>query len=430
MTAGPGSSGAAGPVGSLLAVMAQPGLLTGQGASAPLPGVLRFTSALARAGATAVVGPACPRCGRQRPLSGLAGGLRICGGCHGKARPVRCGRCGKVSPVARRNDGGQPICQSCRPGPGLACGICGSAGESRIGISRATGTPLCNRCRKRWATCSRWLNPDPAFWKRCASCRKTWQLSTAGCTRCRLDQKLRKLLTPPGGTIAPELDRLREALVRVDRPDYMLDRVHKPHVRPVLRSIASGQATTHEALDVLPPGGTLDHARALMVATGVLPDRDKRLTAREQWISQAIAGLADPVHRRVRPQADLDQWLAGTSALRARSANFVHWAASHRHASRLTAPATRWAGPSGPLGQDALAQRLHAIGISPRQGRSTALLALAAEVPAAILAKTLATHVQVAIQWQKISAGDWTAYAADVSRRSSINPGPAAEAGP
>ncbi|HEX5293093.1 MAG TPA: hypothetical protein VFX25_29830 [Streptosporangiaceae bacterium] len=49
-----------------------------------------------------------------------------------------------------------------------------------------------------------------------------------------------------------------------------------------------------------------------------------------------------------------------------------------------------------------------------------ALLTLAAEVPAAILAKTLGIHVQVAIQWQKISAGDWTAYAADISRRGHV----------
>jgi len=49
---------------------------------------------------------------------------------------------------------------------------------------------------------------------------------------------------------------------------------------------------------------------------------------------------------------------------------------------------------------------------------------LAAEVPAAILAKILGIHVQVAIQWQKISAGDWTAYAADVSRRSGPQPVP------
>lgn len=73
--------------------------------------------------------------------------------------------------------------------------------------------------------------------------------------------------------------------------------------------------------------------------------------------------------------------------------------------------------PGSALTEDALAQRLHALEISPRQRRSTALFTLAADVPAAILAKTLGIHVQAAIQWQKISAGDWAAYAADVSSR-------------
>jgi hypothetical protein len=49
---------------------------------------------------------------------------------------------------------------------------------------------------------------------------------------------------------------------------------------------------------------------------------------------------------------------------------------------------------------------------------------LAAEVPAAILAKTLGIHIQAAIRWQKISSGDWTAYAADVSRRTTPQPVP------
>ncbi len=75
----------------------------------------------------------------------------------------------------------------------------------------------------------------------------------------------------------------------------------------------------------------------------------------------------------------------------------------------------RW--PGRALTKDVLAQRLHGLGISPRQGRSTALFTLAAEVPAAILAKTPGIHVQAAIQWQKISAGDWAAYAAGISRR-------------
>ncbi len=608
------------------AVAGQPDLLTGQGARAPVPGVLRFIGALARAGAAAVVEPPCPRCGRQRQLGVPVEGLRLCGGCLSKARSLPCGRCGKVSSVARRNDGGHPICQncwrrdprswkpctrcgnrrrvaavteagpvcqSCRPGPALSCSICGSAG-SRIGISQATGTPVCNRCRKRWITCSRCgtgaplkggtlreplcarcLNPDPGFWKRCTSCQTTWQLSTAECTRCCLDRKLRQLFTPPGGAASPELDRLREALVRIDRPDLMLDWLNEAGVRGTLQAVAACRVVTHEALDTLPPGRTLAHLRSMLVAAGALPARDERLTALERWIAWVIAGHKTPEHRRAlhgyavwhhlrrlrgrlggQPasaqqvknvryqvtaaaalldwldtrgltlatctQGDLDQWLAGHSSYKARSANFVRWAVARRHASRLTAPASRWTGPAGPLDQDrrwadarrllhndaypvadrfagllillyaqklnvitalttqhvlhqdgrtllrlgsrpivlpapldalagalvagrkapgtslldvpsswlfpgrrpgspltedALAQRLHALGISPRQSRNTALFTLAADVPAAILAKTLGIHIKAAIQWQKISAGDWATYAADISGR-------------
>jgi hypothetical protein len=154
------------------AVADRPGLLTGQGARAEFPGVLRFISALVKAGAVAVVEPPCPRCGRQKQLSALVDGLRLCAGCVKKARALRCGRCGAVRSPARRNDNGQPICQncwrrdprswkpcakrgncrrvaaitgagpvcqSCRPGPAVACSICGSAG-SRIGMSQATRT--------------------------------------------------------------------------------------------------------------------------------------------------------------------------------------------------------------------------------------------------------------------------------------------------
>ena len=371
------------------------------------------------------------------------------------------------------------------------------------------------------------------------------------------------------------LDRLREALVRVDRPDLMLDWLKKADVRRTLQAVAARRAVTHEALDTLPPGRTLVHLRSMLVAAGALPARDERLVALERWIGQVIAGRTSPEHRRAlhgyavwhqlrrlrsrlqgRPasrqqvknvrdqvtaaaafldwlsargltlaactQAELDQWLAGTSGHLTRSANFARWAVAHRHASRLTAPAARWIGPSGPLDQDrrwadarrllrddacpaadrvagllillyaqklnvitalttqhvlhedgrtflrlgsrpitlpapldalagaltagrkapgssllsvpspwlfpgrrpgsaltedVLARRLHALGISPRQSRSTALFTLAADVPAAVLAKTLGIHVKAAIQWQKISGGDWAPYAADVSSR-------------
>jgi hypothetical protein len=43
------------------------------------------------------------------------------------------------------------------------------------------------------------------------------------------------------------------------------------------------------------------------------------------------------------------------------------------------------------------------------------------ELPAAILARMLGVHIQVAVQWQEASGGDWAAYAADVSQRVSEN---------
>jgi hypothetical protein len=76
----------------------------------------------------------------------------------------------------------------------------------------------------------------------------------------------------------------------------------------------------------------------------------------------------------------------------------------------------RWHGR--PLTEGVLSRRLQARA-RPAPMPDTALLALAAELPAAILAKTLGIHIKGAIQWQKIAAGDWAAYPADISQRSS-----------
>jgi hypothetical protein len=45
------------------------------------------------------------------------------------------------------------------------------------------------------------------------------------------------------------------------------------------------------------------------------------------------------------------------------------------------------------------------------------LFQLATDLPAAVLARLLGIHITVAVAWQRASAGDWAAYAADVSRR-------------
>ncbi|MFM9555630.1 MULTISPECIES: hypothetical protein [Streptomyces] len=73
--------------------------------------------------------------------------------------------------------------------------------------------------------------------------------------------------------------------------------------------------------------------------------------------------------------------------------------------------------PGRPLTDSQIGKRLNGIGIRPKQGRSAALFTLGTELPAAIFARMLGIHIKVAVQWQKASAGDWAAYAVDVSRR-------------
>jgi hypothetical protein len=73
--------------------------------------------------------------------------------------------------------------------------------------------------------------------------------------------------------------------------------------------------------------------------------------------------------------------------------------------------------PGRPISTEGLTRRLNDLGIRPGQDRSTALFQLAAEIPAAILARTLAISTKAAVTWQRHAAGDWITYAADVSHR-------------
>jgi hypothetical protein len=73
--------------------------------------------------------------------------------------------------------------------------------------------------------------------------------------------------------------------------------------------------------------------------------------------------------------------------------------------------------PGQPISAYQLAERLRQLGLRPAQSRTTALFGLATELPAAVLAQMLGIHIKVAVAWQHASAGDWTTYAANYSRR-------------
>jgi hypothetical protein len=93
----------------------------------------------------------------------------------------------------------------------------------------------------------------------------------------------------------------------------------------------------------------------------------------------------------------------------------------HGHAAIGDQGTSPWLFPGGqpgrPISSSHLNERLRQLGLHPGQDRSTALFQLAADLPAALLARMLGIHITVAVAWQRASSGDWTSYAADVSRR-------------
>ena len=335
------------------ALQDQPGLLTGAGAEAPVPAVLRLIDRLCDAGAQTVVHPACPACGRVMHLHRPIGGKWLCRTCTARSRAQPCSRCGAVREAATRDEHGRPLCPSClstdpvnqeecikcgrrrpvsvrtpggplcpacRPVPVATCSICGR--EAPCETSAATGKPWCRACKQRWARCARCGTmapvrggtadaplcstctvPGAEFWRACPGCGQEGRIALGQCKTCRLRGELREMLTGPDGAISPALQGLYGNLADHERPSTVLAWLGKGAVTTVLREIAAGQrALSHEALDELPDGKPLRHLRTILVATGTLPPRDEQMARLEAWIAQAVAERPDAGERRLLHQ--------------------------------------------------------------------------------------------------------------------------------
>ena len=85
--------------------------------------------------------------------------------------------------------------------------------------------------------------------------------------------------------------------------------------------------------------------------------------------------------------------------------------------SPITSP---WLFPGGMPGQpitpSRLGERLRALGIQAMPGRRAALIDLAAQLPAAVLADCLNLSPGTAVRWMHQAGADWNRYAADIAR--------------
>jgi hypothetical protein len=90
------------------------------------------------------------------------------------------------------------------------------------------------------------------------------------------------------------------------------------------------------------------------------------------------------------------------------------------HTGTGSPPASPWLFPGGMPGQpitaSRLGERLRAIGVRALPGRRAALIDLAAQLPAAVLADTLHLSPGTAVRWTRQAGADWNHYAAGIAR--------------
>jgi hypothetical protein len=94
--------------------------------------------------------------------------------------------------------------------------------------------------------------------------------------------------------------------------------------------------------------------------------------------------------------------------------------ARHGHVGIGAPETTRWLFPGHlpgrPITPARLGTRLAVFGIDARAARRAALLQLAAELPAPVLAGSLGITTATAVDWVKAAGGDWANYAAEITR--------------
>ena len=354
----------------------RPDLLTGAGADAPVPSVLRLIDKLCDTGAQVITHPACPGCGRVTHLHRPIGGQWLCRNCTAKTQARPCSRCGAVREAAIRDEHGKPLCpyclisdpanqedcigcgrrrrvsvrtpdgplcEACRPVKTMTCSICGREAPCRISL--ATGQPWCHACQQHWARCAgcgqdrpvrggtieqplcaTCTRDDPGFWRSCPNCAQPGLIRSRRCARCTVRQRLREILADEAGRIRPHLQALHDALAATDRTGTVTAWLDSASAS-VLHDLDAGERLTHAALDELPDGKPVEHLRSVLVAIGSLPPRDEHMARLEHWIARAIAARPDPDERKLLHHyaswhvvRRLRGRLAGTDTTRSQSA--------------------------------------------------------------------------------------------------------------
>jgi hypothetical protein len=206
------------------------------------------------------------------------------------AKTEVCGRCDRPCRRNTRNWPDGHICPGCYVSAIETYGICGGCGRHRLTPGRGlAGELLCLECAG--------IRGNHV----CRRCGREALFHTAGtCGNCVLSERLAVLLDDGTGKIRTELEPFHRQVAAMPRPRTGLLRIGKPHVPPILRTLARGEAPlTHEGLSTLTPRRSVIHIRDLLMASGVLPAVDKHLYLFEQWLPGYLHAIADTGRRRL-----------------------------------------------------------------------------------------------------------------------------------
>jgi hypothetical protein len=325
----------------------------------------------------------CSQCGRRRPCAFADTDTPICPTCAPRAAAV-CAHCGQSRPPSARWPEG-PVCGPCYDAALQRRGPCASCGTVRRLI--APPGPAASSC----ADCAG--IPDPMAGHVCGDCGREDKLyEPARCAWCALRRRAALALTGPTGQMPIAYLPVFDAIVAARNPRTALNWLRNGAGATVLAEMVAGQLeVSHDALDAHPHRHGADYLRHVLVAGGVLPDRDENLARLQRRVTALLAGIDDPADRRLvqayatwrvlhqlrrractrpRPrtpignarvritaavkflawlrardlpltdvgQSDVDLWLTTTGPAAPDVRDFLTWAADHHHAHRLTVP--------------------------------------------------------------------------------------------
>jgi hypothetical protein len=157
------------------------------------------------------------------------------------------------------------------------CSGC-SRHQPLIGITE-DGTGICGACS------------GTAFDYTCRTCGLGGRAyADSQCARCVLAERVQQVLSGPDGYVPAQLQPLRDALSRVDRPRSILGWLkHSPNAALFASLAATGEPITHQQLDQLLPSRHLHYVRHTLVHLGVLSERDEELDRIPAWLDTILA---------------------------------------------------------------------------------------------------------------------------------------------